>query len=90
MRGTPTSICLAFPVWTVFHGDQIVDEGIFSKEFLLINPKGLIQLENLHFSTPSEVMDLSNSLLIGAKNIRWEPNEVCIHLKNPTIGLDTS
>lgn len=81
VRGTPTSICLAFPVWTVFHGDQIVDEGIFSKEFLLINPKGL---ENLQFSTPYEVMDLSNSLSIGAKNIRWELNEVCIHLKNPT------
>lgn len=70
MRGTPTSICLAFPVRTVFHGDQIIDEGIFSKEFLLINPKELIQLENLHFSTPYEVMELSNSLPIGAKNIR--------------------
>lgn len=47
--GTPTGIYLAFLVRTVFHGDQIADERIFSKEFLLINPKGLTELENLHF-----------------------------------------
>lgn len=42
----------------------------FSKEFLLINPSGLI--EDLHFVTPYEVMDLKQQSSTSAKITRWE------------------
>ena len=56
---------LAFPVQTLFQGNQMDNEGKFLTEFQLINAEGWIDLENHHF-----VMDKGQSFSIHLKTRR--------------------
>lgn len=63
---------------------QIRKDIFLKKEFLIINPKGLIELENPHFANAYEIVDPSNSSSTDTKNVRREVDEECINLKDFT------
>lgn len=48
-------------LWTLCQSNRIVDESSFLKNFSLKNAEEMIELDNVHFETPNEIMDLDNS-----------------------------
>lgn len=81
-----TDIYFAFIIWIypISLGNHIVDYENCTKEFLPINPKGLIELGNLLFATPYEVTDAKQQSSTSAKNTRQEVDGECIHPRDST------
>ena len=69
-RGGRLFIYLAFPIWTVPLGNQIVDEGksFFIKVFQLVNENKLLELKYHQLATPSELTNIGESRYRGHRN----------------------
>lgn len=61
---------------------------LLSKEFLLINPSGL--MEDLHFATPYELMDRNNSRQPGLKSLGERLMQKALPWGTSLINVDTS
>ena len=66
-KGENSCTYLAFPIWTVLHGEQIIKEGEFLciELIQIVNTETTGELEHTHFAAPEELINLGNPLYVS-------------------------